>query len=128
SSQAAHASLPFQRIRTVQELQQRLVDTQQPVMLDFYADWCVACKELESFTFSNPDVQRRLQGARLLQADVTGNSADDKALMKRFGLFGPPGMVFFEASSANVAHKVVGYQDAGAFLTSLNRAWPNNGL
>lgn len=131
STASAAGHLKFERIHSVQALDAALAQARQQgqtVMLDFYADWCVACKELESFTFSNPDVQRRLQGARLLQADVTGNSADDKALMKRFGLFGPPGMVFFEASSANVAHKVVGYQDAGAFLTSLNRAWPNNGL
>jgi thiol:disulfide interchange protein DsbD len=123
--------LKFERIRSVQALDEALAQARQQgqtVMLDFYADWCVACKELESFTFSNPDVQLRLQGARLLQADVTGNSADDKALMKRFGLFGPPGMVFYGAGSANVAHKVVGYQDAGTFLSSLNRAWPKPAL
>lgn len=123
--------LKFERIRSVQALDDALAQARQQgqtVMLDFYADWCVACKELESFTFSNPEVQQRLQGARLLQADVTGNSADDKALMKRFGLFGPPGMVFYGSGSANVAHKVVGYQDAGAFLASLNRAWPKPGL
>ncbi|MBY0466641.1 MAG: protein-disulfide reductase DsbD [Burkholderiales bacterium] len=128
---ATTGHLKFERVGSVQALEAALAQARQQgqtVMLDFYADWCVACKELETFTFSNPDVQRRLQGVRLLQADVTNNSADDKALMKRFSLFGPPGMVFFDAQSAEVAHKVVGYQDAGAFLASVSRAWPHSGL
>ena len=89
-------------------------------MLDFYADWCVACKEYETFTFSNPEVKSRLGKVRLLQADVTANSAEDKALLKRFSLFGPPGIVFFDgASAAKVTHKVVGYQAPADFLASL---------
>lgn len=92
-------------------------------MLDFYADWCAACKELESFTFTNPEVQKRLDTARLLQTDVTANNAEDEALLKRFSLFGPPGIVFFDgASAARVTHKVIGYQAPPEFLASLNAA------
>lgn len=127
----AQNGLPFVRVSSLQALDETLAQARQsgqPVMLDFYADWCVACKELETFTFSNADVQRRLQGARLLQVDVTANTAQDKALMKRFGLFGPPGMVFFNPESSEVAKKVVGYQAAEVFLASVNHAWPANGL
>jgi thiol:disulfide interchange protein DsbD len=91
-------------------------------MLDFYADWCVACKEFDTFTFSQPSVRQRLQGVRLLQADVTANSEADKALLKRFGLFGPPGIVFFDGASSRVTHKVVGYQSAADFVASINQA------
>ena len=69
-------------------------------MLDFYADWCVSCKEMERFTFSDPEVQAQLDGMLLLQADVTANNDDDKALLKRFSLFGPPGIIFFDAAGA----------------------------
>ena len=92
-------------------------------MLDFYADWCVACKEFENFTFSDPEVQKRLGKVRLLQADVTANNPDDKALLKRFSLFGPPGIVFFDGPTApRVTHKIVGYQNAAEFVASLSRA------
>ena len=65
-------------------------------MLDFYADWCVSCKEMERFTFSEPQVEARLKQVRLLQVDVTANGDDDRALMKKFGLFGPPGIILFK--------------------------------
>jgi len=124
-SAAPHA-LPFQRVTSVQALDTALAEAKQQgqtVMLDFYADWCVACKEFETFTFSHPEVQQRLGKVRLLQADVTANNADDKALMKRFGLFGPPGIVFFDgAAAAQVTHKVIGYQAPTEFLASLSRA------
>jgi thiol:disulfide interchange protein DsbD len=78
---------------------------------------------LETFTFSHPEVQKRLGNVVLLQADVTANTAADKDLLKRFSLFGPPGMVFFDSVAANrVVHKVVGYQNASDFLTSLSHA------
>ncbi|MFT5590533.1 MAG: thiol:disulfide interchange protein DsbD [Bradyrhizobium sp.] len=95
----------------------------QPVMLDFYADWCVACKEFDSITFRDPVVQKRLVGVRVLQVDVTANTAEDKALLKRFNLFGPPGMVFFGVAEAGrISHKVIGYQAPDEFLASLDRA------
>ncbi|MBA2351431.1 MAG: protein-disulfide reductase DsbD [Burkholderiales bacterium] len=116
--------LAFDRIKTVAELDQRIVAAGgKPVMLDFYADWCVSCKEMERFTFSNERVQARLKDVILLQADVTANNADDKALLKRFGLFGPPGIIFFDTQGAEVGHgRVIGYQPADKFLASVNTA------
>lgn len=118
--------LTFTRVSNMEQLNVQLAQARQnkqPVMLDFYADWCVACKELETFTFSKPQVQARLAPVRLLQVDVTANSAADKALLKQFGLFGPPGMVFFEGADApRVKHKVVGFQNASDFMASLDKA------
>jgi thiol:disulfide interchange protein DsbD len=122
----ANTGLQFERIKTVAGLEAALGKAQakgQPVMLDFYADWCVSCKEFETFTFSNAEVKKRLSPVLLLQADVTANNADDKALLKRFNLFGPPGIVFFKgAEVTQVIHKVVGYQNANDFLASLSTA------
>jgi len=122
-AQAAEArKLSFERVKSVAELEARVKAAGQPVMLDFYADWCVSCKEMEHLTFSEPAVQAKLAGFKLLQADVTANSADDKALLQRFGLFGPPGILFFDPSGKEVKSvRVVGFQDADKFLQSLNR-------
>jgi len=124
---AAHRSvLPFEPVRSEAELDDALRQAAaagRPVMLDFYADWCTACIEMELRTFSDPQVQARLRGAVLLQADVTLNSADDRALLRRFGLFGPPGIVFFDASGRELGPaRVIGFQDAAGFLGSLDRA------
>ena len=86
----------FKRVRTIAELDAALAQSRQPVMLDFYADWCVSCREMERFTFTDPGVAQRMGQMLLLQADVTANNADDRALLKRFRLFGPPGIMFFE--------------------------------
>ena len=122
----ARTGLQFQRIADVQALDAALAQAQQKgqnVMLDFYADWCVSCKEFETFTFSNTEVQQRLRPVLLLQADVTANNAADKALLKRFNLFGPPGIVFFDgAGTSRILHKVIGYQNATDFLASLASA------
>jgi thioredoxin:protein disulfide reductase len=119
-------ALPFERVSTMAQLDAALLQAGQkgqPVMLDFYADWCVSCKEFDSFTFSDEGVKKRLANVRLLQADVTKNNADDKALLKRFALFGPPGIVFFDAKGASsVTHKVIGYQKASEFHASLDVA------
>jgi thiol:disulfide interchange protein DsbD len=111
----------FSRIRDSAELDQRIAQAGgRAVMLDFYADWCVSCKEMERFTFADPAVQARLAGMVLLQADVTENSEADKALLKRFGLFGPPGIIFFDAKGAELTDmRVIGYQDAQRFLKTL---------
>ena len=115
--------LTFQRVASVTDLDARVAEAaarSQPVMLDFYADWCVTCKEMEKFTFADPRVQAKLAGVQLLQADVTGNSADDAALLKRFSLFGPPGIIFFGRDGQEIGGvKVVGYQDADRFLATL---------
>jgi thiol:disulfide interchange protein DsbD len=110
----------FRRIRNVAELDAALKATDRPVMLDFYADWCVSCKEMEHLTFSDPAVQPRMAHALLLQADVTDNSAEDKALLKRFGLFGPPGVLFFDKQGREQANaRVIGFVPAQGFVTSL---------
>ena len=93
----------FAPVRSVAELDAALRSAGRPVMLDFYADWCVSCKEMERFTFSDPAVQKKLAGALLLKADVTHNSAADRALLKRFQLFGPPGTIFFDAQGREIA-------------------------
>ncbi|TMG91953.1 MAG: hypothetical protein E6H72_08175, partial [Betaproteobacteria bacterium] len=87
------------------------------------ADWCVSCKEMERFTFSDPQVQARLGRMLLLRADVTANTADDKALLKRFRLFGPPGIVFFDAGGREIEGlRVIGYQSPEKFIKSLDLA------
>ena len=116
-------SFGFERIKTVAELDARLVSAGRTVMLDFYADWCVSCKEMERFTFSDERVQARLATVTLLQVDVTRNSAEDQALLKRFRLFGPPGIIFFDpAGKEIVGLRVIGYQDATRFAQTLDRA------
>jgi thioredoxin:protein disulfide reductase len=90
------------------------------VMLDFYADWCVSCKEMERFTFTDPAVQHKLAGALLLKADVTKNDADDRALLKRFALFGPPGTIFFDRNGREIdGARVIGFQNSDQFLRTL---------
>ena len=88
-------------------------------MLDFYADWCVSCKEMEKLTFSNARVKPKLDSMVLLQADVTANTDDDKALLKRFGLFGPPGMIFFNVKGKE-SGRIIGFQPADLFVTSVS--------
>ncbi|MFG6448681.1 protein-disulfide reductase DsbD [Roseateles sp. BYS180W] len=122
-SAAVAAKLNFRLVKTEQELDEILRTAGQPVMLDFYADWCVSCKEMERFTFSDARVQATLSKALLLKADVTANNADDRALLRRFKLFGPPGILFFDAKGQELAgSRVIGFQDAERFLQSLGQA------
>ncbi|CUA93205.1 protein-disulfide reductase DsbD [Thiomonas bhubaneswarensis] len=117
---AAAPAVQFQRIKTVTDLDRIVAASSKPVMLDFYADWCVSCKEMEHFTFTDPAVARQMAGFTLIQADVTNNTADDKALLKRFQLFGPPGIIFFKGGKE--VGRVVGFEDAKTFLASMQRA------
>lgn len=121
---APDQAFPFRRIASVAELDAALQAAGgRPVMLDFYADWCVSCKEMEARTFSDAAVRARLAGAVLLQADVTANTADHRALLKRFGLFGPPGIVFFDSGGREVTSvRVIGFEGPSTFLDSLRRA------
>jgi thiol:disulfide interchange protein DsbD len=112
----------FTRVRSNAELDAVLAKSTKPVMLDFYADWCVSCREMERFTFTDTGVAQRMAGMVLVQADVTANNADDRALLKRFRLFGPPGIMFFEPGGKEIADaRVVGFQDAKRFTESLDR-------
>jgi thiol:disulfide interchange protein DsbD len=92
------------------------------VLLDFYADWCISCKEMEVNTFANPEVSKELQQFVLLQADVTANSRDNQALLKRFGLFGPPGILFFNLESQEQQdQRVIGYMPPQRFIERLKK-------
>jgi thiol:disulfide interchange protein DsbD len=117
---ATPVALRFTPVRSVEELDAAVRAAGRPVMLDFYADWCVSCKEMERFTFSDSTVQSRLAGALLLKADVTANSEHDRALLRRFQLFGPPGTLFFDAQGREIAAaRVIGFQNREAFLRTL---------
>ncbi len=119
---AEGAALKFERVISVAELERRVQQSKgKYVMLDFFADWCVSCKEFERFTFGDAKIQAKLRDAVLLQADVTANTDDDKALLKKFGLFGPPGIIFFDKSGKELsASRVVGYEPPEKFLGSLD--------
>jgi thiol:disulfide interchange protein DsbD len=92
-------------------------------MLDFYADWCISCKEMEAYTFTDPKVKQALADFVLLQADVTQNSEADKALLAKFALVGPPGVLFFGIDQQEVGFlRVIGYQDAETFVKTLQQA------
>ena len=113
--------LPFQRVKSVAELDAAIKNANgKTVMLDFYADWCTSCKEMEKLTFSDEKVKTALKNSVLLQADVTANNADDQALLKRFNLFGPPGIIFFDKTGAEQKTRVIGYKNAEDFMQILN--------
>jgi thiol:disulfide interchange protein DsbD len=115
----------FKQIHSLADLQRELDAASRagkPVMVDFYADWCISCKEMEKYTFGDARVQQALEGFVLLQADVTKNNADDKALLKRFGLFGPPGILFFDANGKERPElSVVGFKKPDEFLQTIKR-------
>ncbi len=112
----------FRRISSIAELEQAIAEnTGRPVMLDFYADWCVSCHQMEAFTFSEPEVYQKMGQMVLLQADVTPNTPEDRELLKRFRLFGPPGIIFFDTEGRELDIRVVGFQNAERFAESLTQ-------
>lgn len=119
--------LPFQRVKTVEDLEREVraaADMNKPVMLDFYADWCISCKEMERYTFTDSAVRQALGDTVLLQADVTANDDADQALLKRFGLYGPPGIIFFNRDGEELPNmRVIGYKPAEEFAAHVNRAF-----
>ncbi|HEU5293308.1 MAG TPA: protein-disulfide reductase DsbD [Burkholderiaceae bacterium] len=120
---AGNDALQFRPVRSSAELDGLLKAANRPVMLDFYADWCVSCKEMERFTFSDPAVAALMSRALLLKADVTANNADDRELLKRFHLFGPPGTIFFDAQGREIGDlRVIGFQKAERFTQTLRAA------
>jgi thiol:disulfide interchange protein DsbD len=124
-AETAHTA--YVKVANVAELEAKVKAAGKPVMLDFYADWCISCKEMERFTMSDPEVRRRLDRFLLLQADVTQNSPDDQSLLKRFKLYGPPGIIFFDARGQELATpRVVGFQDVPTFSRNLDAALDPN--
>ncbi|MGP3594099.1 protein-disulfide reductase DsbD [Vagococcus sp. WN89Y] len=120
-----HPTLAFTPVKTVDDLNQALAQANgRPVMLDLFADWCVACKEFEKYTFSSPDVQAALKDTLLLQADVTANDAQDVALLRHLNVLGLPTILFFDAQGKELpAERVTGFMDAATFAAHLrNRA------
>ena len=125
-SDSAEATPAFEPVASSAALDERLAVAAaagRPVMLEYYADWCVSCKEMERYTFADPRVAEALSRFELLQADVTENDADDRALLERFGLVGPPAMLFFvPGRTAELrSHRLVGFMKAEAFLDVLER-------
>ncbi len=112
----------FRRISSMTELEQAIAENAgRPVMLDFYADWCVSCHQMEAFTFSQPEVYQKMEQMALLQADVTPNTPEDRELLRRFRLFGPPGIIFFDHEGQELDIRVVGFQNAERFSASLEQ-------
>jgi thioredoxin:protein disulfide reductase len=125
NAQAAEQRIVFEKVASISALEARIQQASanhQPVMLDFYADWCISCKEMEAYTLTDPKVKQALTGFVLLRADVTKDSDDDKALLAKFNLIGPPAMLFFGADNQeSTEHRVIGYQDAETFIKTLQR-------
>lgn len=125
NAEAAEQGLSFERVASLKELEARIKQAaanKQWVMLDFYADWCISCKEMEAYTFKDPQVKASLAGFVLLQVDVTKNSDEDKALLAKYSLIGPPAILFFGTDQQeNSANRVIGYQDAGTFIKTIQR-------
>jgi thiol:disulfide interchange protein DsbD len=115
------SELRFERVATVAALERAVREARQPVMVDVYADWCVACKEIESLTFGDAAVRARLAGLTLLRVDVTASGPEDRALLKRYGLFGPPALLFFAPGGSELAEaRVIGFQPPQRFLRTLD--------
>ncbi|MCK9635151.1 MAG: protein-disulfide reductase DsbD [Methylobacter tundripaludum] len=124
TTQAAEPGIVFERVASA-ALEARInqaAANHQAVMVDFYAAWCISCKEMEAYTFADPRVKQTLKGYVLLQVDVTNNTDDDKALLAKFDLIGPPAILFFGLDAQEkTANRVIGYQDAETFIKSLQR-------
>lgn len=125
SSSMAEAPLPFRPIKTRADLDQELARAAgQPVLVDFYADWCVTCQEIEAFTFSDEEVQARMRRFVLLRADVTANDEADRALLASLGLFGPPAILFYAADGSEMRGlRTVSYVPAERFAAQLDDAY-----
>lgn len=122
---AAHRELPFRTIKSVADLDREIAAAEvagQPLMLDFYADWCVSCKEMEKYTFTEPSVHEALAGFVLLKADVTANDELDAALMKRLGIHGPPATLYYAGGAERRELRLFGFEEAPKFVERVRRA------
>ena len=118
--------LKFTKIQNITQLEDAISKSSKPVILDFWATWCVSCKELDEITFKDPEVIKKLQNFTLLKADVTQNSDEDKALQKRFGIVGPPALIFWDTNKQEVkSAKIVGYKNPKEFLEVLDKNFKN---
>lgn len=124
-SQQQH--LQFKTIKTVADLEREITTASaagKTVMLDFYADWCVSCKEFDKYVFSDPQVLATLANTVSLQADVTANDEADQQLLKQFNLIGPPGIIFYNRAGEELRdYRIVGYKDATTFASHVKRAF-----
>ena len=123
---AAEAAVEFRRVKSTADVERELRQASaagRTVLLDFYADWCVDCKRMERYTFPEPVVRAALEGKVLLKADVTANDADDRELMNRFGIFGPPATLFFDADGEELrAYRLLGFVPAQRFAEHVREA------
>jgi thioredoxin:protein disulfide reductase len=124
ASEGTAPTVTYVRVTSPGELDQAIAAAAgKPVMLDFYADWCVSCKEMERYTFSDTEVRKRLADLVKVQADVTANTPDQQALLQRFRLFGPPGIIFFDREGREIQGlRVIGFQPADRFVRVLDQA------
>lgn len=114
--------LVFKKVKSLAQLDAAIKASSKPVMLDFYADWCISCKELENITFKDEAVVAKLKQFTLLKADVTDNTDDDKAMQDKYGIVGPPGLIFWDQNNKEIkSAKIVGYKNAEDFLEIVNK-------
>jgi len=111
----------FKIVKTLNELNKEIKNSKKPVMVDFWAQWCVSCKEFDEYTLKNPSVEKRLAKFRLIRIDVTKNDAKDKVLLRRFHVFGPPVIIFFKEKKELRTFRVVGLKDATFFAKQLDK-------
>ncbi|MFX4267861.1 protein-disulfide reductase DsbD [Aliarcobacter butzleri] len=125
-TQVSDEKLIFKKIKNIQELELAIKNSNKPVMLDFWASWCVLCKELEEITFQDEQVINKLQEFTLLKADVTENNDEDKALQKKFGVVGPPALIFWDKDKNEIqASRIIGYKNPKDFLEIVNKNFQN---
>ena len=125
-TQVSDEKLIFKKIKNIQELELAIKNSNKPVMLDFWASWCVSCKELEEITFQDEQVINKLQEFTLLKADVTENNDEDKALQKKFGVVGPPALIFWDKDKNEIqASRIIGYKNPKDFLEIVNKNFQN---
>ena len=125
----SEARVRFERITRLEQLQAALRDSDRPVVLDFYADWCASCLEMERLTFRDPKVVERMRGLRVLQVDVTRNTPDDRELMRQFKLFGPPALLVFARNGEELSHlRLIGFLGAAPFAEHLDKIFNSRGI